>query len=174
MSEMTAAAADLYDRDFYAWTRRQAEALRRLSAEHWNGPLDLQRLAEEVEDLGSSQRHTVESQVERIIEYLLKLEYSPSPAPRRQWLVSLASARGHVAKRLTASMRVELEAGLALSYARARRRAVMSLWDHGEIDEAAALLPETCPYALGEIVDEEWLPASQHGHGEPMPTRSLT
>jgi hypothetical protein len=164
--------ADLYERDFYAWTRRQAEALRRLSAEHWNGPLDLQRLAEEVEDLGSSQRHAAESQIERVIEHLLKLEYSPSSAPRRQWLISVANARGHVAKRLTASMRQELQAGLAESYRRARRRAVLGFWDHGEIDEAAALLPETCPYTLDEIVDEDWLPASQHGHAEAMPTRS--
>ena len=75
-----AEAAKLYDEDFYAWTRAQAEALRRLAGEHWNGPLDLEHLAEEVEDLGKSQRHAVESLIERIIEHLLKLEYSSRAA----------------------------------------------------------------------------------------------
>ncbi len=38
---------DLYAEDYYAWTRDQAAALRRLAKEHWNGPLDLAHLAEE-------------------------------------------------------------------------------------------------------------------------------
>jgi hypothetical protein len=44
-----------FKEDFYAWTRDQAEALRRLADQRWNGPLDLLHLAEEVEDLGSEQ-----------------------------------------------------------------------------------------------------------------------
>ncbi len=49
---MATRKAELYDEDFYQWSREQAAALRRLSAERWNGPLDLEHLAEEVEDLG--------------------------------------------------------------------------------------------------------------------------
>ena len=75
----------LYKDDFYAWTREQAGALRQLADQRWNGPLDLLHLAEEVEDLGSEQRWAVESQLERIIEHLLKLEHSPSAAPRQGW-----------------------------------------------------------------------------------------
>lgn len=45
---MAARADDLYRQDFYAWTRAQADALRRLAAERWNGPLDLENLAEEI------------------------------------------------------------------------------------------------------------------------------
>ena len=40
-----------------------AEALRRRAAERWDGPLDLEHLAEEVEDLGTSQLSTVRSQM---------------------------------------------------------------------------------------------------------------
>ena len=62
-----AEAAKLYEEDFYLWTRNQADALRRLAAERWNGPLDLEHLAEEVEDLGRGQLLTVLSQIERAI-----------------------------------------------------------------------------------------------------------
>ena len=47
---MATSAARLYKKDFYAWTRDQAAALRRLADERWNGPLDLLHLAEEVEE----------------------------------------------------------------------------------------------------------------------------
>ena len=45
---MAAKVAELYDEDHYAWTRDQATALRRLAVERWNGPLDLEHLAEEI------------------------------------------------------------------------------------------------------------------------------
>jgi hypothetical protein len=91
---MVPRAAQLYDKDFYAWTRAQAAALRRLADQRWNGPLDLLHLAEEIEGLGSEQQWAVETQLERIIEHLLELEDSPSPDPRRQWMIAVIDARG--------------------------------------------------------------------------------
>ena len=162
-----AKAAKLYDDDFYLWTRNQAEALRRLAAERWNGPLDLEHLAEEVEDLGTSQLSTVRSQIERVIEHLLKLEFSPAADPRRGWLVSVLNARGHAADRMTAAMRNEIEPAMPRLYARARRRAVISFTEHGELD-LAAVLPKTCPYTLDQLLDEDWFPANQHGLVDPV------
>ncbi len=86
----------LYKDDFYAWTRDQAQALRRLAEERWNGPLDLEHLAEEVEGLGSEQQWAVESQLERLIEHLLKLGHSQSPAPRRQWMSTMRAPKSSV------------------------------------------------------------------------------
>lgn len=163
MTEMPVArVAKLYDEDFYAWTRAQADALRRLAAERWNGPLDLEHLAEEVEDLGTNQLGTVRSQIERVLEHLLKLEYSPAVDPRRGWLISVLDARGHVRDRMTRAMRNEVEPGLAVVYARARRRANLSLSEHGELD-LAELLPKSCPYTFDQVVDEDWFPANRHG-----------
>jgi hypothetical protein len=157
-----AESAKLHDEDFYAWTRAQAEALRRLASERWNGPLDLEHLAEEVEDLGTNQLGTVRSQIERILEQLLKLEYSPAADPRRGWLISVLDARGHVRQRMTAAMRNEVEPGLAAVYLHARRRANLSLSEHGELD-LAELLPKACPYTFDEVLDEDWFPANRHG-----------
>ena len=69
-------AAELYREDFYAWTREQAAALRKLAAERWNGPLDLEHLAEEIEDVGSDRRDVVVSQLRRLMVYLLKTNWS--------------------------------------------------------------------------------------------------
>jgi hypothetical protein len=49
-------ADDLYDRDFYVWTREQAQALRARRA--GANDLDWDRLAEEIEDVGSEQART--------------------------------------------------------------------------------------------------------------------
>src|SRR3546814_1610136 len=83
--------AELYDTDFYAWTKAQADRLRRLEATRANLDLDLPRLAEEVEDLGKSERNTLRSHLRRIIEHCLKLEWSPATDPRGSWRLSIRS-----------------------------------------------------------------------------------
>ena len=152
----------LYKDDFYAWTRDQAAALRRLAEQRWNGPLDLEHLAEEVEDLGSAQQWAVESQLERVIEHLLKLEHSPSPGPRRQWMISVNGARREIRRRLTPTIRREVEPQLAVLYNGGRRDAELALLDHGE-KEAARALPADCPYEFDDLVADEWWPANRHG-----------
>jgi hypothetical protein len=153
----------LYEEDFYAWTQEQAAALRRLAAERWNGPLDLEHLAEEVEDLGKEQRHAVWSQLARIVEHRLKLAYSPAREPRLGWLDSVDEATSSAARRLTPTIRREIEAVLDEIYREGRRRAVRGLLAHGE-REAAARLPERCPWTLDELLspppedDLDWRP----------------
>ena len=43
---MATRQGQLYKDEFFAWTRDQAQALRRLAEERWNGPLELEHLAE--------------------------------------------------------------------------------------------------------------------------------
>lgn len=159
---MASRPGQLYKDDFFAWTRDQAAALRQLADQRWNGPLDLLHLAEEVEDLGSEQQWAVESQLERVIEHLLKLEHSSSERPRRQWMISVNGARREIRRRLTRSIRREVEPGLADRYAGARRDAELALLDHGE-KEAARALPADCPYAINELLADEWWPVNRHG-----------
>ena len=64
---MATRKTELYEDDFYRWSREQAAALRRLSAERWNGPLDLEHLAEEVEELGSDVRNAARSHLRRLL-----------------------------------------------------------------------------------------------------------
>ncbi len=146
-----------YDEDFYAWTREQAKLLRKARRDRVNFPLDFGHLAEEIEALGNEQRFAVESQLERILEHLLRLEYSPAEAPRPGWRRTVRQARGEIERRLTPSIRRAVARRLPRLYERARLNAVDALLEHGEND-AAQQLPERCPYSLSQLLDDNWWP----------------
>ena len=76
------ATKPLYDTDFLAWSREQAEALRAAARGGTNQPIDWENVAEEIESLGISQRSALSSQIRRIIRHFLKLEFSSAAAPR--------------------------------------------------------------------------------------------
>jgi hypothetical protein len=151
----------LYQTDYYAWTKQQAAELRAMAARRASSTLDLANLAEEVESLGRSDLNTVRSQVRRIIEHLLKLEFSPSAPPRADWRYSVAQARDEVEDHITASMHMDVAADLAKLFGRARRDAALGLARHGEPDAQA--LPTTCAYSLDQIVSHDWYPKNRHG-----------
>lgn len=150
----------LYDTDFYAWAREQAEKLRRLAAERSNVDLDLEHLAEEVDDLGNEQRFRVESLLENVIEHLLKLEFSPAADPRRVWRRDALKSRTELERRLTTTLRNHLERTLGRRYAKASKAAANGLEEDGL--EATAL-PEECPYGFEQVLDEDWYPSNRHG-----------
>lgn len=151
----------LYDEDFYAWTQSQATALRDLAKERWNGPLDMVNLSEEVEDLGHAAKNACLSQIERLIQHLLKLEYSPADAPRRQWQLSCHDARRELHRQLTPTIRRIVEAELP-DLARAARRAAMLELADQDGEAMAESLPEVPAYTLEQLLDEAWWPERRH------------
>jgi hypothetical protein len=79
----------LYEQDFYAWSKAQAELLR---AGRY-ADLDLEHLIEEVDDLGDSLYRSARSRIRTIIEHLLKLQYSPAQDPRVGWVETMMTQR---------------------------------------------------------------------------------
>jgi len=153
---------ELYAEDFYVWTQRQADALRRLAQTRPNLDLDFPHLIEEVEDLGTSQRDAVRSQVRRIIEHCLKLEYSRAVDPRGGWYDSILDARTVLADKLSPSLRGDLVQQLPRLWTQARTKADNGLRRFGEPD-AADLLPADCPYPLDDLLTDGWYPANRRG-----------
>lgn len=143
----------LYATDYYAWTQEQAAALRRLAASRADLPLDLDHLAEEVEDLGKSERRAVRSQMRRLLEHLLRLQYATATEPRAGWRRSIVDARIELADDLTPTLRREVEADLANLYDAAREQAAEALAGCGE----EVVLPEQCPWGLDEVLRRGWL-----------------
>jgi len=150
--QITHPTKDLYEQDFYAWSRRQAELLRlqRFS------DLDLAHLIEEVEDLGEAVYRSVRSRVRTIVEHLLKLEHSPASEPKRGWRETIRTQRADLDEDLSAALRSRIEAGLPQFYQKARRDAAAALRDYGE-PAAADALPQACTYTLDQIISD-WLP----------------
>jgi hypothetical protein len=139
---MATKAADLYDEDFYAWTQEQAKALRT----HFRGDnrLDVEHLAEEVEDLGKSELQGVESFVEQIIAHLLKLDYSGQAAPRSHWRAEILNFRQNINRKITPSIRRKVERALDELYYGARQIAAAGALVHEP--DLIRRLPKSCPY----------------------------
>ena len=92
-----ATQTDLYEEDFIGWTEQQARILREAAAEQrTNLPLDWERLAEEIEDVGKSYGRALRSHVILVIEHLLKLEFSPATEPRSGWIETIERARSEI------------------------------------------------------------------------------
>ncbi len=141
----------LYDDDFYAWSRQQADLLRAGSFPE----LDLEHLIEEVDDLGGALKRSVRSRIGTIIEHLLQLGHSPAQDPRGGWYDTIITQRRDLADELTPSIRREIELELARLYDRARTDTATSLRLHGEANAADAL-PADCPYSLEQISGDWW------------------
>ena len=144
-----------YDDDFYAWTQHQAQVLREMPAS--DNRFDREHVAEELEDLGKSERDAVRSQIRRIIEHLLKLAHSPAAPPRFAWMETIVEARQSLSDKMSPTLRRDAETSLGKLYADARKRAEASLRAYGE-PGAAEALPQLCPYRLDDICRDDWYP----------------
>jgi hypothetical protein len=160
MPDTTRTASPTYDGDFYAWALHQAALLREVRRWQPNVPLDLEHLVEEVEDLASNSRATVRSQVRRLFENFLKLEFSPATDPRRRWEESVHNARVELDERLTATLEQTIREELPEIYEKARRYTTRDLRRYGEAN-AAERLPATCPYTWEQLRDEDWFPEAK-------------
>src|SRR5437764_13443450 len=101
----------LYERDFAAWAHQQAEALRAAARTGSNQLLDWGNLAEEIESLGTSQRSALTSHIMRIIQHLVKLEYSPAVEPRHGWRRTIRLARLQAQRRIEDNPSLKPELG---------------------------------------------------------------
>ena len=148
----------LYETDFYAWTRAQAKELRRFARTRPNVPLDLAHLAEEIEDLGMGERSTVFSLVRLVIQHFLLVAHSPASEQRRHWLDEVDEFRSQIEDKLTPTIRRDVKAELDMIYNRARRNVARKMRRYGE-DTAAAALPEVCPFTLEQVLGD-WEPGA--------------
>ncbi len=70
--------ASLYESDYYGWTQQVAAALREGRLEG----LNLQEIAEEIEDLGKSERRSLRGALKQLLQHLLKWDYQPERRSR--------------------------------------------------------------------------------------------
>jgi hypothetical protein len=73
------------------------------------------------------------------------------------WLNSIDNARAEIDELMTESLRPDAQARLDHLYRQVLRRVRRDLEAYGET-EAAAALPEICPFSLDQLVDANWYP----------------
>ena len=132
----------LYERDFFAWTLAQAEALRRAAREAANLPLDWENLAAEIESAGKRDRREVEMLLQRLVEHLLKYAASPTAEPHKKWRKEIREFRRELERLLrdSPSLRAQISRMLPDAAGYAWQDVEENLRDHGEYDRARAVL----------------------------------
>lgn len=149
--------ASLYETDFHGWTEEQVAKLRRLRAERANVDLDLDHIAEELEDMGRSNRQQLMNRLAGVYEHLLKLAFSLAWEPRNQWKNSVAAQRKSIAKLLdrNPSLKHYLE-----DEARDGYELALVVFDETKLIELNMHpLPDTSPFDLhSQVLNEDWLP----------------
>src|SRR5688500_1457284 len=75
-----------YDEDFYAWSQNQAAVLRDLATRRdLPNDLDLEHVAEEIEDVGTAELNSVCSMLRNMLAHMIKLASSSNSEPKDHW-----------------------------------------------------------------------------------------
>jgi hypothetical protein len=142
------ASQTLYDEDFAVWAAETASVLRagRFSE------LDIEHVAEEIEDMAKGQRRELVSRLTVLLIHLLKWKHQPekrSPS----WQSAMDRQRAELAELFedSPSLRRSVEA-LPKAYRNARRRTGI------ETRLPAETFPRECPFTLEQVLDEDFLP----------------
>ena len=138
-----------YESDFYAWARENAALLR-------SGQLsrvDLDHIAEELEDMGKSERRALGSHLRVLLTHLLKWRYQPSHRGV-SWRLSIRNARLDIAAitKDSPSLKPQISALLADEYPGARSLAL------DETGLPPTAMPTGCPFDVAQVLDADYWP----------------
>jgi hypothetical protein len=138
-----------YDTDIVEWSEHQAELLRRLAAgERINDQIDWENVIEEIESVGSEQRHAVESLLVQALRHMLKAEAWPLLRDAPSWRADARDFRAQARRRFAPSMRQRID--LTRLYADALRGLPET------IDAQPPLpVPDACPVTLDDLLSDD-------------------
>jgi hypothetical protein len=143
--------ADLYEQDFFAWTRATAALLREGK---WYD-IAHTALAEEVESLGARDHRELRRRVQRLVTHLLKWQYQPSGRQTgHSWRSTIREQRQEIADLLTQSpsLRRTVPGAMRDRYALAREHAST------RTRLPLATFPEVCPWTAEQILADDFWP----------------
>lgn len=140
-----------YENDVVSWSVEQARLLRAGRFDL----LDIQHIAEEIEDVGKSEQRELSSRMAVLLAHLLKWQYQ---ADRRgaSWELTIREQRRAIARRLdkTPGLKVSLNDPDWWSDAWLDARLTAEKETGISLDH----FQEHCPWSQAEIFDEGWKP----------------
>ncbi|MBD1844571.1 DUF29 domain-containing protein [Cyanobacteria bacterium FACHB-63] len=139
----------LYETDYLRWIETTVHRLRDRDYD----TIDWDNLIDEIEDMGRSERHRLESNLVIVLLHLLKWQYQPGKRSG-SWEASLLEHRRRIRKALQTSPSLEpyLENIVAESYSAATKQA------KAETGLPLETFPTDCPYDVASILDDDFLP----------------
>ncbi len=140
---------DLYDVDFFEWTQRTADLLRRGRFRE----MDSEHAAEEIEDLGKRDFREVSSRLQVLLIHLLKWQLQRRKRSR-SWRASIGTQRAEIEGVLeqSPSLRPRARREVDRIYPRVIERAML------ETGLPPESFPANCPFSAEEIFDPLYLP----------------
>ena len=140
-----------YEKDIVAWANEQASFIRAGRFDL----LDLEHIAEEIEDVGKSEQRELETRMAVLLAHLLKWQYQPTHRGR-SWLATIREQRKMIAIRLkqTPSLKKSLSDSdwKEAAWVSASSQAIQETG----LDESA--FPESCTWTTEQILNQEFLP----------------
>ncbi len=139
---------NLYEIDDHLWLEK---TIKLLQEERFN-ELDLENLIEELESLARRDKSKVASLTEQIIRDLLLLQYWTIESERNSnhWKTEIISFRSQIKRDLTINLNNYLTKNLESIYQDALKFVKQKT-------EHTVKFPDTCPYTLEQILDQNYL-----------------
>ncbi len=139
-----------YEADFYQWSLEQARLLR---SGEWKS-VDVEHLAEEIEDMGKGVRREWESLLKVLIVQLHKWVFQPElRGVSWQWTIQEQRVQLHELLADNPSLKNQMTASLERTYPRAVK------WTALETSLIEETFPTECPFRLEDILNESFWPS---------------
>jgi hypothetical protein len=142
-----------YDEDIAAWATEQARLIRARQFDR----LDIEHIADEIDDVGKSEKRELASRMAVLLVHLLKWQFQPDRRGSR-WEVSIR----HQREGLALALKVTPSLKTVLRDPDWRREAwldgIARAAQETGLDEAT--FPDICPWDMaGEVMRDGWLPS---------------
>lgn len=140
---------NLYETDYLRWIETTAEKLRKQDY----SAIDWENLIEEIENMGRSERRSLESNLIVVFIHLLKWQYQPD-FRSGSWKGSIIEHRRRIRKALkeSPSLKPYLEEIFAECYIDAIEQT------SAETGLLRGIFPQICPYTPAQVLDSDFLP----------------
>ena len=135
----------LYEYEVLAWSQYQAELLRRAGRGERMNDVDWAHVAEEIEDVGLSELHAVESFLNQIMLHLLKLHSWPENQMRGHWRSETVGFQNNLKRRFSPLMRQIIDVDVLYADAVKQLRA----------GDCATQFPAENPFTLDHLLKDD-------------------
>ena len=141
-----------YEHDFHAWAMKNAALIRQGRFSE----IDIEHIAEELEDMGASRERELESRLGILIAHLLKWQFQPQTRSS-SWRGTIKEQRRKINRLLRKNPSLKMLLAEAQSEAYGDALALVER-DTG-IDESQC--PTTCPFSMEQALDEGFWPEKE-------------